>query len=198
MRSEVSWGRIINYQRKHNMTYYSQHKWYLKLSIFVLLSCKHSLMLSRISSNYFIIPAWADVCSSGGSNGTRPFITTRRAQLRPSDPVTLILALTPMKETDFFPRKKIHLHIREDGCSTYFWKIFHRLYAHHADMSGDDRIIDPPDVRFQLVPFFFIYWRRPIKLVQIDHQSTLHSIGLVIISEGAKIKRFLFSYIAIT
>ena len=154
MRSEVSSGCIINYQRKHNMTYYSQHKWYLTSSISVMLSCKHSLMLSRISSNYFIIPAWADMCSSGGSNGTRLSITIRRAPLRPSDPITLILALAPMKE--------IHLLICEDGCSAYFWKIFHSLYAHHAAMPGDDRIIDLPDVRFQLVPFFFIYWRRPI------------------------------------
>ena len=76
---------------------------------------------------YFIIPAWADVRSSRGSNGTRPSMTARRAQFRPSVPVTLVLALAQKKETYIFQKKKIRLHICEDGCSADFWKIFHWL-----------------------------------------------------------------------
>ena len=86
----------------------------MRSSISVLLSCKHSLMPSRISSNSFIIPAWANVCSSGGSNGTRPSMTARRAQLHPSDPVTLVLALAPMKETQIFSEEK--------NPFTYLWR----------------------------------------------------------------------------
>ena len=91
-----------------------------------LAKMQHSLMPSCISSNSFIIPAWADKCSSWESNATRPSMTARRAQLRPSDPVTLVLALAPMKET-YFQKKKIRLHICEDGCSADFWKSFHWL-----------------------------------------------------------------------
>ena len=38
--------------------------------------------------------------------GTRPSMTARRARLGPSDPVTIVLALAPMKEHRYFPRKK--------------------------------------------------------------------------------------------
>ena len=112
----VSWGYYINYKTTTttNTTYHSQHKWSMRSSISVLLRCKHSLMPSRISSNSFIIPAWADVCPSGGSNWTRPSMTARRAQLRPSDPVTLVLALATNEKKMIFSEEK--------KTFTYLWR----------------------------------------------------------------------------
>ena len=96
----------------------------MRSSISVLLRCKHSLMSSRTSSNSFINSARENVCSSWGSNGTRPSMTT---QLRLSDPFTLVFDLSPVKETWVFSEKEIHIHICEDGYSTDLWKIFHWL-----------------------------------------------------------------------
>ena len=45
---------------------------------------------------------------------------SQAGQLRPSDPVTLVLALAPMKETDIFRRKKsIYIFVKTAAVLTF-------------------------------------------------------------------------------
>ena len=54
--------------------------------------------------------------------------------------------------------------------------IFHGKMIH---IHPDDKFIDPHNVRFRVLSFIFICWRRPIKLVLVDPQCVeLHLISL--------------------
>ena len=90
-------------------------------SISVLLRSKHSFMPSRISSNYFL---HEQTCA-------RPEGQMEQGRPWQAGPVTPQWSRHPRfsfstneRNIDIFHRKRIRLHICEDGCSAEFRKIF--------------------------------------------------------------------------
>ena len=105
------------------MTCHSQHKWWIRSSISVLLRCKHSLMPSRISSNYLSSPqvhtcahpkGWMEQGRSWQLGGPK---WSRHPRF----------SFSTNERNIYIFRGKIHLHICEDGCNADFWTIFHWL-----------------------------------------------------------------------